>query len=120
MSYPDNRFYATNNQRGHQLFYDQVLETYPVKIDPNQYAEGVYMADGSMASWGKNCDVKVTDQYNMPTCCSTWADGRESKGNICCPCGSKAVSDMAAVGDAYFPHTMAEVFDILRGPKCRQ
>lgn len=121
MSYPYNRFYANNSQMGHQLFHDQVLETFPTKLDPNQFTPGVYMADGSIASWGKDCSVKVSDQYNMPGCCSTWADGREAQGNICCPCGSKALADMNAnIAEPYFPHSIPEIMSILQGQsQCR-
>jgi hypothetical protein len=100
MSFPYHRNYALNEQRGHQLFYDQVLETYPIPVSSDEFAPGVYQADGSVASWGKNCSIKITDQYNMPTCCSTWASGRQSQP-ICCPCPTPLVQ--AVVPPVFFP-----------------
>jgi len=90
MSLPYHRHSALNNQRGHQLFYDQVLQTYPATVAVNgpDFAAGAYQADGTLVSWGKDCTVKTTDQYNMPTCCSTWASGRGSGSAACCACGT--------------------------------
>lgn len=72
MSLPYNRHYALNSQAGHGLHHSQVLETYPITA-PGQTVPGGYQADGSVVNWSRDCNVVVTDQYNMPGCCSVWA-----------------------------------------------
>lgn len=82
MSTPYHRFSALNGQRGHQLFHDQVLESYPICPAASasaangagaEFLPGGYQADGTVVSYGNDCSVRVTDQYNMPGPCSTWA-----------------------------------------------
>jgi len=107
MSYPHHHFYALNHQRGHQLFYDQVLETYPISGSASQYLPGGYGADGSVLSFGKDCTVRQSDQYNMPTCCSTWASGASAmvNGSIsCCPYGAiPRAQAQEAIPAPFFP-----------------
>lgn len=110
MSYPYHHFYALNNQRGHQLFYDQVLEKYPIQYqgalaNSGPYTAGGYQADGTVISWGQDCTVATTDQYGMPGCCSTWADGRATSN--CCACGSLPMVDATTqIPAPFFPVTM--------------
>uniref|UniRef100_A0A6C0BMU4 Uncharacterized protein n=1 Tax=viral metagenome TaxID=1070528 RepID=A0A6C0BMU4_9ZZZZ len=106
MSLPYHRHSALNHQRGHQLFHDQVLQTFPATLSNADYAAGGYQADGTVVSWGKDCTIKTTDQYNMPTCCSTWASGRGQPG-ACCACGTSVTPP---VPPTFFPVTAEQEF----------
>jgi len=91
MSLSYNRHYANNDQRGHQIYHDQVLQKYPISgasyaNNSGEYIPGGYQADGSVAMWGKKCNVRLTNQYSMPTCCSTWAGACNHPVEYC-PCG---------------------------------
>jgi hypothetical protein len=115
MSYPYHRYYANNDQRGHQLFYDQNLEGYPIDNDPN-YAVGGYLADGSTFSYGKNCSVKVQDtHYSTPTCCSTWA-AAPPREQVCCPLDCNPPVQVAPV--MVFPTTIEQELAAAMGRNC--
>lgn len=87
MSLPYHRYQAVAAQRGHQLFYDQVL------AGVSNTNSGSFLADGSIMTSGPNCTITVNDTfylnntdtapYNMPNPCSTWA-GVTNSANVCC------------------------------------
>lgn len=85
MAYPYHRFAATNDQKGHQLFWEQPLQTFPLNNGPN-FVAGAYLADGSVMSYGSDCTVLVNDKYNVPGPCSVWASGSDNtEVPLCCP-----------------------------------
>ena len=112
MAYQYNRFYADNGQTGHQLHWDQVLETYPLNNGPN-FVPGAYLADGSVMSFGNDCTVIVNDKYNMPGCCSTWASGREQEAQ-CCPCSAPAVFSATVPPPPTFPMTIDQELALIK------
>jgi hypothetical protein len=108
-------FYSLNDQRGHQLFYDQVLQTYPI-ASGQDFVPGGYLADGTVISYGKNCTVRTTDQYNMPTNCSTWA-GAPGPAE-CCPLGSiPAAQSKQDIPLPFFPVTAQDELAAANGTR---
>lgn len=95
MSYPYHRNYAVNEQPGHQLYYDQVLQGWSFgdqsfnnsSVANPVYVPGAFTADGGILLYGSNCTVALNDTLysNGVPCCSTWASAPPYTDN-CCPC----------------------------------
>lgn len=119
MSYPYNRFYANNAQRGHQLYYDQVLEGFPLKEDPN-YVVGGYLANGATFSKGQACSVKVDDTHYTSLTqggCSTWASAPPKSANVCCVTTVDTSAELMAPV-MVFPVTIEEELAAAMGRNC--